>query len=161
MYLLSTMEKFPLKGTVSRDFLLHESSSPKPLKITWGSFQIFPKIRGDIHETRCTIVQCTSSINVHGGTFWHWYHWRHWHHWQIFHRCQQIIGTIADCLHLKVNLKEKISLFVNTFTQRCPNKIIKTFLIDLRISLRIMGLGPWGADSWKKAEVENFVLDSL
>ncbi len=38
-----------LKGTVSRDFLLqvffHESPSPKPLKITLGSFQIFSKIR--------------------------------------------------------------------------------------------------------------------
>jgi hypothetical protein len=36
-----------VKGTVSKDFLLqifHESSSPKLLKITLGSFQIFEKI---------------------------------------------------------------------------------------------------------------------
>jgi hypothetical protein len=32
----------------------HESSSPKSLKITLGSFQIFPKIQGDTHKSRCT-----------------------------------------------------------------------------------------------------------
>jgi hypothetical protein len=32
----------------------HDSPSPKPLKITLGSFQIFLKIRGDIHKSRCT-----------------------------------------------------------------------------------------------------------
>ncbi len=32
-----------------------------------------------------------------------------------------------SALHLKVNLKEKIYLYVNSTTQRCPNKIIKTF----------------------------------
>jgi hypothetical protein len=45
------------KGTVSQNFLLqvfHESSSPKPLKITLGSFQIFLKICGDIRKCRCT-----------------------------------------------------------------------------------------------------------
>jgi hypothetical protein len=39
-----------VKGTVSQDFLLQvfpESTSPKPLKITLGSFRIFLKIRGD------------------------------------------------------------------------------------------------------------------
>jgi hypothetical protein len=48
-------------------------------------------------------------------------------------RCQrhrwQIIGIVSDCLHLKVNLKENNFLYVNSTTQRCPNKIIKTFLI--------------------------------
>ncbi len=38
------------------------------------------------------------------------------------------MGTISDYLHLKVNLKEKIDLFVNSTTQWRPNKIIKTFL---------------------------------
>jgi hypothetical protein len=38
------------------------------------------------------------------------------------------MGTISDCLHFKVNLKEKIYLYVNSTAQRCPNKIIKTFL---------------------------------
>jgi hypothetical protein len=32
----------------------HESPSPKPLKTTLGSFQIFAKIRGDIRKSRCT-----------------------------------------------------------------------------------------------------------
>ncbi len=34
--------------------VFHELSSPKPLKITLGSFQIFSKIRGDIHKSRRT-----------------------------------------------------------------------------------------------------------
>jgi hypothetical protein len=37
--------------------------------------------------------------------------------------------TISDCLHLKMNLKKKILLYVNSTTQKFPNKI-KTFLID-------------------------------
>ncbi len=32
----------------------HESSSPKPEKITFGSFVIFLKILGDIRKSRCT-----------------------------------------------------------------------------------------------------------
>ncbi len=44
--------KAPLKGTVSRDFLLlvffHESVSPQPRSIPLEPFQIFSKIRGDI-----------------------------------------------------------------------------------------------------------------
>jgi hypothetical protein len=45
---------------MSQDFLLqlfHESSSPKPLKITLGSFQIFYKSR------------CATGINDTGGKF--------------------------------------------------------------------------------------------
>jgi hypothetical protein len=42
----------------------------------------------------------------------------------------QIMGTIPDCCHLKLNLKEKVYIYVNVTTQRCPNKIIKTFLIE-------------------------------
>ncbi len=40
------------------------------------------------------------------------------------------MGTISDCWHLKVNLKKKIYLYVTSITHRCPNKIIKTFLIE-------------------------------
>jgi hypothetical protein len=36
----------------------------------------------------------------------------------------QIMETISDCLHLKKNLKNKISK-----TQKCPNKIFKTFFL--------------------------------
>jgi hypothetical protein len=39
------------------------------------------------------------------------------------------MGTISGCRHLKVNLKAKIYVYVNSSTQRCPNKIIKNFLI--------------------------------
>ncbi len=35
---------------------------------------------------------------------------------------RQIIEPISDCLHLKVNLKEKMHLYVNSTTQRCPKK---------------------------------------
>ncbi len=42
----------------------------------------------------------------------------------------KIIGTISDCLHLRVILKEKNNLYVNSTNQRCPDKIIKTFLIE-------------------------------
>jgi hypothetical protein len=55
----------------------------------------------------------------------------------------QLIGTILDCLYLTVNLKEKIYLYVNSTTQRCPNKIIKTFLIEdifylLQVSMTLL-----------------------
>jgi hypothetical protein len=42
----------------------HESSSPKPLKITLGSFKFFQKILGDILKSRCT-----TGINDTGGKF--------------------------------------------------------------------------------------------
>ncbi len=40
-----------------------------------------------------------------------------WHRWQI-------MAIISDCRHLKVNLKAKIYIYVNSTTQRCQNKII-------------------------------------
>jgi hypothetical protein len=41
------------------------------------------------------------------------------------------MGTISACKHLKVNLKAKLYIYVNSSTQRCPNKIIKNFLIEV------------------------------
>ncbi len=38
--------------------------------------------------------------------------------------------TISGCRYLKVNLKAKIFIYVNSTTQRCPNTIIKIFLIE-------------------------------
>jgi hypothetical protein len=38
--------------------------------------------------------------------------------------------TISGCWHLKVNLKENVYLYFNSTTQRCQNKMIKTFLIE-------------------------------
>ncbi len=36
-------------------------------------------------------------------------------------------NTISGCRHLKLNLKAKIYIYVNSTTQRCQNKIIKIF----------------------------------
>jgi hypothetical protein len=38
--------------------------------------------------------------------------------------------TLSDYWHLKVNFEKKIYPYVNFTTQRCPNKIIKIFLIE-------------------------------
>jgi hypothetical protein len=86
------------------------------------------------------------------------------------------MATISGCRHLKVNLKAKIYIYVNSTAQRCPNKIIKIFLLEvanleLRISPRIFekirngphdiirGLGE--TDSRKKPEAKNLVILSL
>ncbi len=54
------------RDSVTRFFasVFCESSSPKPLIIALGSFQIFSKIRGDICKSRCT-----TGINDIGGKF--------------------------------------------------------------------------------------------
>jgi hypothetical protein len=53
---------------MSREFLLqvffHESSSPKPLKITEGLFQIFSKIRGDIRKSKSGIGINNIAVSV-------------------------------------------------------------------------------------------------
>jgi hypothetical protein len=54
---------FSLTNCLAPGFF-HESSFPKSLKRTLGSFRIFSKIRGDIHKSRCTTV-----INYTGGKF--------------------------------------------------------------------------------------------
>ncbi len=49
------------------------------------------------------------------------------------------MGTLSDCWHLKVNLKKKIIYMLTLCTtQRCPNKIIKTFLIEDFFHLLLM-----------------------
>jgi hypothetical protein len=42
----------------------------------------------------------------------------------------QIKGAISGCRHHTVNLKTKIYIYVNSTTQRCPNKIVKIFLLE-------------------------------
>ncbi len=98
------------------------------------------------------------------------------------------MATRSVWRHLKVNLKAKIYTYVYSTTQRCPNKIIKIFLLEgvfhltpvlltpvanleLRISSRIFekirnnpngiirGLGE--TDSRKKPEAKNLVTLSL
>jgi hypothetical protein len=67
----------------------------------------------------------------------------------ICHRCQrhrwQIMGTISGCRHLKVNLKAEIYIYVNSTTQRFPNKnykIIKKFLLEDFFHLPPVSLTP-------------------
>ncbi len=98
---------------------------------------------------------------------------------------RQIMGTIWGCRHLSVNLRAKIYIYVNSTTQRCPNKIIKIFLqedffhlppvsttpvvhLEPRISPRTFEKFLNGCngclgetDSWKKPAVENLVTLSL
>jgi hypothetical protein len=69
---------------LSQDILLqvlfHESSSPKPLKVTEGSLQIFLKICGDIRKSMCINSindpggKFSTGINDTGGNFCHQYH---------------------------------------------------------------------------------------
>jgi hypothetical protein len=118
------------KGTASQVLLLqvffHESSSPKHLKITSGSFQKFSKIGSDIRKSMWTLVSMTLAVNFAFGTAGvvdtsgkfatdindtsfndngcKNYHW-----------CQ--IGTISDSLHLKVNLKKKNYLYLTSTTK--------------------------------------------
>jgi hypothetical protein len=54
----------------------------------------------------------------------------------------RIMRTISGCRHLKVNLKAKIYIYVNSTTQRCPNKIIKIFLLEDFFDLPPVALTP-------------------
>ncbi len=76
--LQSTMYLVYYRESVMRfwaSVFFHDSSSPKPLKITLGWFQIFSKIRGDIHKSRYTTSindtsgKFTASVNHTGGKF--------------------------------------------------------------------------------------------
>jgi hypothetical protein len=83
-------------------------------------------------------------------------------------------------VHLEVNLKKKMYLYVNSTTQRCPNKIFQNFLIKI-FHLPLVSMTPlihiklwvfkniWNGpnwilrgleetDSWKKPEVENVLV---
>ena len=106
-------------------------------------------------------------------------HRRRWHRWQICHRYQrhrwQIFPPFSLLLIPVANLppvstipvakaKEKIYIYVNSTTQRCPNKIIKISpWIFEKIRNGLNGiLWGWGEnDSWKKPEAKNLVTLSL
>ncbi len=183
--------------------LFYESVSPQPQSIPLGPFRIFSKIRGDIRKSRCT-----TGVNDTGGKFatgvndiggklppvsttpvanCHRYQR---HRRQICRRCRwhrwQIMKTVSGCRHFKVNFK--IYIYGNSTTQRCPNKIIKIFLLEGFFHLPPVSLTPvvhleprisplifenirkgrtgilrclGETDSWKKPEVENLVTLSL
>ncbi len=157
-----------LKGT------LHELRFAVPIKNIW--------ILG-VNVTLMPPVSTTPVANCHRYQR---------HRRQICHRCHwhrwQIMGTISGCRNLKVNLKAKIYIYVSSTTQRWPNKIIKSFLIDDFYHLPLVSLTPvanlemrispwifekirnglngllwgWGEiDSWKEPEAKNLVTLSL
>ncbi len=57
--------------------------------------------------------------------------------------------TISDCLHLKVNLKENIYLYVSSTTHRCSNRKIKTFLSEDFFHLPLLSTHLWCSLSCK------------
>jgi hypothetical protein len=116
-----------LKGQCHNIFcfrFFHESSAPKPLEITLGSFRFLSNIRGDIPS------QGYHRCQLNRWPICHWYqqhprsifpsvrlvslipvancHRNQRHRWQIFHQCPFLImATISDYLRIKENLKEK------------------------------------------------------
>jgi hypothetical protein len=52
------------------------------------------------------------------------------------------MATISGCRHLKVNLKAKIDIYLNSTTQRCPSKIIKNFWLEGFFHLPPVSLTP-------------------
>jgi hypothetical protein len=63
------------------------------------------------------------------------------HRRQICQRCHNM-GTISGCRHLKLNLKAKF-IYLLTLPQRCPNKIIKIFLINDFVHLPPVSTTQW------------------
>ena len=128
----------PFKGTVSRDFLLLvffvNQFPPSPRVFHLDHFKFFQKFAEKFASQGAPLVSATpvanfstifasvidtggkfaTGVNDTGGKR---------HRWQI-------MATISGCRHLKVNLKAKIYIYVNSTTQRCPNKIIKNFLLE-------------------------------
>ncbi len=116
------------------------------------------------------------------------------HHHQICHRYQgnqwQIMGTISDCLHLKVNLKIKVFIYMLTVPTGVQSKYLKLFWLEIfsichqcqrhrwystpwvanistnfrkKFETALMGYsGPWGnLVHEKKHEAKNLVALSL
>ncbi len=120
------------RDSVTRFFVsgfFHGSVFPQPQSIPESPFRIFSKIREDISKSRCTTVindtggKFATGINDTGGKVGHQFLKCFWHRWKN-------MATISGCRLLKVSLKAKIYICVNSTTQRCSNKIIKIFLIE-------------------------------
>ena len=148
-------------------------SFPKHLSIPLRPFRFFRKFAEIFAAQGAPPVSTTPVANCHRYQR---------HRWQT-------MGLISGCRYLKVNLKAKMYICVTSTIQRCPNKIIKIFLLEsfchlppvsltpvanreLRISPRIFEKirnGPngilrgWGeTDSWKKKpEAKNLRTLSL
>ncbi len=119
-------------------------TSPKPLIITLGSFQIFSKIRGDICKSRCTTEVNAPVANLPPVQCRRYQRNRR----QIFPPVPLVLLTPAANLppvsltpvannwnNIRLQtpeseLEAKIYIYVSSTTQRWPNKIIKIFLIE-------------------------------
>jgi hypothetical protein len=106
-----------LKGTVSRDFLLlvffmNDTGG----KFATGVNDTGGKFANGVNDAGGNLppVSTTPAANLPPVSLTPW----------------QIMATISGCRHLKVNLKAKIYIHVYSTTQRCPNKIIKIFLLE-------------------------------
>jgi hypothetical protein len=152
-----------VKGTVSRDFLLlvffMNQFPPSPRVFHLDRFEFFQKFAeifasqgappvsttpvANLPPVSTTPAAKLPSVSTTPVANCHWYQRRRR---QICHRCQrhrwQIMATRSGCRHLKVNLKEKIYIYVNSTTQRCPNKIIKIFLLEGFFHLPPVSLTP-------------------
>jgi hypothetical protein len=118
----------PFKGTVSQDFLLL-------VFFAWISFPPSPEY--PIRTVSNFLERRYLQVKVHHRYQWHrWqicpgYQW-HWRQilppvplvlskWYERHRWQ-VIWTVSDSLHLKVNLKEQIYLYVNSTIPKVPKQ---------------------------------------
>jgi hypothetical protein len=131
-----------LKWTVSRDFLLlvffRNQFPPSPRVFHLDRFKFFRKFAEIIPSQGAPLVSTTPVANLPPVSA------------TPVENFSTIFASVADtggkfatgvndaggklppvsgCRHLKVNLKAKIYIYVNSTTQRCPNKIIKIFLL--------------------------------
>ncbi len=132
-----------LKGNATHFFAscFYESSSPKHQKVTLGSFWIFHKSAEIFASQGAPPVSTTPVANL------------------------PPVSTTPES-----ELERKIYLYVNSTAQRCPNKIMKPFLITaffhlpqvsttqvvylkLQIFERIRN-GLWETDSWKNLKLK-------
>ncbi len=111
--------KIYVKGTVSRDFLL--------LVFSWISFpqalEYTIRVVSTFFENSLRYSQLKVDPRYQR------------HRRQICHRCQRhrwrTMRLISGWGYLKVNLKAKIYIYVNSTIQRCSNKIIKIFWLKI------------------------------
>ncbi len=109
-----------VKGTVSRDFLLlvlfMNQFPPSPWVYHSGCYTFFRKFAEIFAAQGWPPVSTTPVAN------------------QRLRR--QTMGLISGCRYLKVNLKAKMYICVNSTIQRCPNKIIKLFWLKIFLICR-------------------------
>jgi hypothetical protein len=98
----------------------HESPSPKPLKITLGSFRLFSKLRGDIRKSRCT-----TGVNDTGGKLPPVLTTPAANLPPVSTTPAANFATSSACVNDAGGKLPPVST-----TQRCPNKIIKIFQLE-------------------------------